>query len=48
MADAVLEGQQGVSNDEVVAEQNINLDEKKNLKKQNQLKKILLLNQTKI
>ena len=28
MADAVLEGQQGVSNDEVVAEQNINLDEK--------------------
>ena len=27
MADAVLEGQQGVSNDEV-AEQNINLDEK--------------------
>ena len=48
MADAVLEGQQGVSNDEVAAEQNINLDEKKNLKKQNQLKKILLLNQTKI
>ena len=48
MADAVLEGQQGVSNDEVGAEQNINLDEKKNLKKQNQLKKILLLNQTKI
>ena len=33
MADAVLEGQQGVSNDEVAAEQNINLDEKKNLKK---------------
>ena len=29
MADAVLEGQQGVSNDEVAAEQNINLDEKK-------------------
>ena len=28
MADAVLEGQQGVSNDEVAAEQNINLDEK--------------------
>ena len=28
MADAVLEGQQGVSNDEVGAEQNINLDEK--------------------
>ena len=47
MVDVVLEGQQGVSNDEV-GEQNINLDEKKNLKKQNQLKKILLLNQTKI
>ena len=28
MADAALEGQQGVSNDEVAAEQNINLDEK--------------------
>ena len=28
MADAVLEGQQGVSNEEVAAEQNINLDEK--------------------
>ena len=28
MADAVLEGQQGVSNDEVAAGQNINLDEK--------------------
>ena len=28
MADAVLEGQQGVSNDEEAAEQNINLDEK--------------------
>ena len=28
MADAVLEGQQGVSNDEVAAEQNIHLDEK--------------------
>ena len=31
MADAVLEGQQGISNDEV-AEQNIDLDEKKKLK----------------
>ncbi|MDU3704183.1 MAG: 30S ribosomal protein S2 [Staphylococcus epidermidis] len=28
MADAILEGQQGVSNEEVAAEQNINLDEK--------------------
>ena len=28
MADAVLEGQQGVSNEEVAAEQNINLDDK--------------------
>ena len=28
MVDAALEGQQGVSNDEVGAEQNINLDEK--------------------
>ena len=46
MADAVLEGQQGVSNDEVAAEQNINLDEKEESQKQNQLKKILLLNQT--
>ena len=48
MADAILEGQQGVSNEEVAAEQNINLDEKKNLNKQKQLKKTLLLNQTKI
>ena len=29
MADAILEGQQGVSNEEVAAEQNIDLDEKK-------------------
>ena len=29
MADAVLEGQQGVSNDEVAAEQNIDLEESK-------------------
>ncbi|MBW4822035.1 MAG: 30S ribosomal protein S2, partial [Staphylococcus sp.] len=28
MADAILEGQQGVSNEEVAAEQNINLDDK--------------------
>ncbi|WRN75515.1 30S ribosomal protein S2 [Staphylococcus aureus] len=28
MADAILEGQQGVSNEEVAAEQNIDLDEK--------------------
>ena len=49
MADAILEGQQGVSNEEVAAEQNINLDDKrKNLNKQKQLKKTLLLNQTKI
>ena len=27
MADAILEGQQGVSNEEVAAEQNINLDD---------------------
>ena len=47
MADAVLEGQQGVSNEEVAAEQNIDLDEKKKLKMQKQLKKTLLLNQTK-
>ena len=40
MADAVLEGQQGVSNEEVAAEQNIDLDEKrKKLKMQKQLKK---------
>ena len=48
MADAVLEGQQGISNDEVAAEQNIDLDESEETQKQNQLKKILLLNQTKI
>lgn len=48
MADAVLEGQQGISNDEVGAEQNIDLDESEETQKQNQLKKILLLNQTKI
>ena len=48
MADAILEGQQGVSNEEVAAEQNINLDEKKNLNKQKQLKTTLLLSQTKI
>ncbi len=29
MADAILEGQQGVSNEEVAAEQNIDLDETK-------------------
>ncbi len=28
MSDAILEGQQGVSNEEVAAEQNIDLDEK--------------------
>nr|MDK7244762.1 30S ribosomal protein S2 [Staphylococcus lugdunensis] len=32
MADAVLEGQQGVSNEEVAAEQNIDLDEKEEAK----------------
>ena len=45
MADAILEGQQGVSN-EVAAEQNIDLDEKKNQKKQKQLKNNQLLNLT--
>ncbi|MCE5089528.1 30S ribosomal protein S2 [Staphylococcus devriesei] len=33
MADAVLEGQQGISNDEVAAEQNIDLDEKEDTQK---------------
>lgn len=33
MADAVLEGQQGISNDEVAAEQNIDLDEKEETQK---------------
>ena len=33
MADAVLEGQQGISNDEVAAEQNINLDESEETQK---------------
>lgn len=46
MADAILEGQQGVSNEEVAAEQNIDLDEKKNQKKQKQLKNNQLLNLT--
>ena len=46
MADAVLEGQQGVSNEEVAAEQNIDLNEDEKLK-QKKLKKKLLLNQTK-
>ena len=32
MADAILEGQQGVSNEEVAAEQNIDLDEKEEAK----------------
>lgn len=48
MADAILEGQQGVSNEEVAAEQNIDLDEKKNQKKQKQLKNNQLLNLTQI
>lgn len=46
MADAILEGQQGVSNEEVAAEQNIDLDEKENQKKQKQLKNNQLLNLT--
>ena len=33
MADAVLEGQQGISNDEVAAEQNIDLDESEETQK---------------
>lgn len=33
MADAVLEGQQGISNDEVAAEQNIDLDESEEIQK---------------
>lgn len=33
MADAILEGQQGVSNEEVAAEQNIDLDEKRKIRR---------------
>ena len=47
MADAILEGQQGVSNEEVAAEQNINLDDKEESEQAETTEETLLLNQTK-